>query len=60
VKFGYLHNVGRKYTRSAFIAEKSSSSPRIIEATPCQLAEQVLMEVAKAEAVSQRLRLNLG
>ncbi len=33
MKFGYLHNTGRKYNTSAFIAEKRSSSPGTIEAT---------------------------
>jgi hypothetical protein len=60
MKFGYLHNTGRKHNTSAFMAEKRSSSPRTIEATPCQLTEQIRMDAVEAGAVSQRLRLNLG
>jgi len=60
MKFGYLHNTGRKYNTSAFMAEKRSSSPGTIEANPCQSTEQIRMNVVEAAAVSQRLRLNLG
>jgi len=60
MKFGYLHNTGRKYNTSAFIAEKRSSSPETIEATLFQITERIRMDKVEAGAVSQRLRLNLG
>jgi hypothetical protein len=59
MKFGYSKNTGRKHNSPAFMAGNRSSSPKMIEATPCQLTERIRLEVAKAGAVSQRLRLNL-
>jgi hypothetical protein len=60
MKFGYSHSAGRKHDLPVFVAERGSSSPRIIDASSCPLTEQVRMETVVAGAVSQRLRLNLG
>lgn len=60
MKFGYLHDTRKKHDLSVSVGEKNSSSPKIIEAVPCRLTERVRMEAAITEAVSQRLRLNLG
>jgi hypothetical protein len=60
MKFRYLHSAGKKQDLPVFVAERSSSSPRIIEAPSCPSIEQVRKETVMTGAVSQRLRLNLG
>jgi hypothetical protein len=58
MKFGYLHDTGRRYDPPAFAAEKRSGSPELRETTLCESEQQIRNEAVRYEIVSQRLRLN--
>jgi hypothetical protein len=61
MKLRYMHNADRRYSLASLVAEKDSCPPKLVGASLCEPMDRpVRMEAFKAEAVSQRLCVNLG